>query len=92
MLKKINFSVFVSLSTTVFSQTQIKVLDAENKTNVPYAKIILKGKDYYKNTEQNGDVTLEKDEEIDHIESFGYENYSVSKKIIFIFSNQNSKI
>lgn len=80
MLKKINFSVFVLLSTTVFSQTQIKVLDAENKTNIPYAKIILKGKDYYKNTEQNGDVTLEKDEEIDHIESFGYENYYISQK------------
>jgi hypothetical protein len=92
MLKKINFSVFVSLSTTVFSQTQIKVLDAENKTNVPYAKIILKGKDYYKNTEQNGDVTLEKMKKLITLNRLDMKTILFPKKIIFIFSNQNSKI
>lgn len=85
MLKKINFSVLVLFSATVFSQINIKVIDAENQKPVPYAKLIFKNKDYYKNTGESGEITLAKDEEIDHIESFGYENQAFSEKDNFYF-------
>ncbi|MFC3159783.1 hypothetical protein ACFOEQ_15945 [Chryseobacterium arachidis] len=80
MIKKIGISTFLFFSLTFFSQTQIKVLDSENKNPVPYAKLMFKDKDYYKNTEENGEITLENNEEINHIESFGYENLDVSKQ------------
>ncbi len=80
MVKKISTSIILLLSISGFSQIQIKVLDAENKNPVQYAKLILKDKDYYKNTEENGEATLEKNEEISGIESFGYENLVVTKQ------------
>jgi hypothetical protein len=64
MIKKISISTFSLFSILSFSQTQIKVLDSENQKPIPYAKIILKGKDYYINTEENGEINLEKNEEI----------------------------
>lgn len=42
MIKKISISTFLLYSTLFFSQTQIKVLDLENKKPIPYAKLILK--------------------------------------------------
>lgn len=74
MIRKISISTLLLYSISIFSQTQIKVLDAENKTPIPYAKLTLKDKDYYKNTEENGETFLNKDEEIVEIQSFGYEN------------------
>ena len=65
-------------SSLLFSQ-QIKILDAENQKPIPYAKLILKDKDYYKNTEENGQAQLENTEEISEIQSFGYENLKVEK-------------
>lgn len=77
MIKKMSTSAFFLFSILSFSQTQIKVLDSENQKPIPYAKIILKDKDYYKNTEENGETNLEKNEEISEIQSFGYENLIV---------------
>lgn len=57
-----------------FCQQKIKVIDSENNQPIPYAKIVFKGKDYYKNTEENGEFTLSESEEIDKIECFGYED------------------
>ena len=65
-------------SSLLFSQ-QVKILDAENQKPIPYAKLILKDKDYYKNTEENGQAQLENTEEISEIQSFGYENLKVEK-------------
>ncbi|KUJ51974.1 hypothetical protein [Chryseobacterium sp. JAH] len=62
----------------MFSQ-KIKVIDAENQKPIPYAKLILKDKDYYKNTEENGETLLDKGEEISEIQSFGYENFRTEK-------------
>lgn len=78
MIRKINISTLLLYSISIFSQTQIKVLDAENKTPIPYAKLTLKDKDYYKNTEENGETFLNKDEEIAEIQSFGYENITIT--------------
>lgn len=63
----------------LFSQTQIKVLDAENQKPVPYAKLILKDKDYYINAEENGTANIEQEEKISEIQSYGYENLKVNK-------------
>lgn len=79
MIRKLIIISFLTASALFLSQTQIKVVDEETQEPVPYAKLILKGKDYYKNTEENGVITLEQNEEIDHIESFGYENQSIAK-------------
>jgi hypothetical protein len=38
-------------------------------------KIIFIGKDYSKNTEENGEFTLSESEEIDKIVCFGYEDF-----------------
>ncbi|WP_415324402.1 hypothetical protein [Chryseobacterium sp. MMS23-Vi53] len=73
------FTLFL-FSILTFSQIQIKVLDKNNKKPIPYAKLILRGKNDYRNTEENGEVTLEKGEEIYEIESFGYEKLNVSKQ------------
>lgn len=70
---------FVFITQFFLSQKQFKVLDIETQKPVPYAKIILKNKDYYKNTEENGEIMLEKDEEISEIQSFGYENFQVEQ-------------
>ena len=78
-MKKIFVLVFASISTFYFSQQKITVSDAENQKPIPYAKLILKGKDYYRNTEENGEITLEKDEEVSEIQSFGYENLLVQE-------------
>ena len=64
---------------SVFYTQKISVLDAETQKPIPYAKLILKGKDYYRNTEENGEITLEKDEEVSEIQSFGYENLLVQE-------------
>ncbi len=80
MIKKIGTTSFLLLSISIFSQVQIKVQDAENQKPVPYARLILKDKKYYKNTEENGEAILEKGEEISGIESFGYENLVVTKQ------------
>ena len=63
-MKKIFVLVFTSISTFYFSQQKIIVTDFETQKPIPYAKLILKGKDYYRNTEENGEITLEKDEEV----------------------------
>jgi hypothetical protein len=80
MIKKISILIILLFSIVSFSQTQIKVVDAENKKPIPYAKLILQGKDYYKNTEENGEAALEKGENIYEIESFGYEKLNVLKQ------------
>jgi len=66
------FSCFV-----FYAQQQTQIVDSETQKPIPYAKLILKGKDYYKNTEGNGEISLEKDEEISEIQAFGYENLKV---------------
>ncbi|MFL9835625.1 thioredoxin domain-containing protein [Chryseobacterium terrae] len=76
---KIFTTTFLILSITLFSQNRIKILDSENQKPIAYAKLILKNKDYYKNTEENGETMLEKDEEISEIQSFGFENLHVEK-------------
>lgn len=78
MIKIFSFAM-AFLCSLSYSQQQIQVLDAETQKPVPYAKLILKGKDYYRNTEENGKITLEKDEEPAEIESFGYENFRTEK-------------
>jgi len=78
-MKKILVLVFASITSYYFSQQKIIVTDAETQKPIPYAKLILKGKDYYRNTEENGEITLEKDEEVSEIQSFGYENLLVQE-------------
>lgn len=78
MIQKLTFFTLLLIINLVYCQN-VQVLDLENKKPVPYAKIILKNKDYYKNTEENGEITLEKDEEILEIQSFGYENFQVEQ-------------
>ncbi len=70
---------FLTASALFLSQIQIKVLDAENQRPVPYAKLILKDKDYYINTEESGTATLGQEEKISEIQSYGYENLKVDK-------------
>jgi len=65
-------------SAFTFSQ-KIKILDEETRNPIPYAKLLLKDKDYYKNTEENGETFLEGSEEIAEIQSFGYENFKAEK-------------
>jgi len=65
-------------SAFTFSQ-KIKILDEETWNPIPYAKLLLKDKDYYKNTEENGETILESGEEIAEIQSFGYENFKAEK-------------
>lgn len=77
MIKKLSTTTFLLFSVFSFSQIQIKVLDAENKKPIPYAKLIFQDKTYYKNTEENGETTLEKDEKITKVESFGYESANI---------------
>lgn len=85
-MTKIFTALFFILSLSIFSQNRIKILDSENQKPISYAKLILKDKDYYKNTEENGEATLEKDEEVSEIQSFGYENLKVenSKTTYFL--------
>ncbi|MCX8534519.1 hypothetical protein [Chryseobacterium luquanense] len=78
-MTKIFTALFFFLSLSIFSQNRIKILDSENQKPIPYAKLILKNKDYYKNTEENGEITLEQGEEISEIQSFGYENFQVKQ-------------
>lgn len=78
-MTKIFTALFFILSLSIFSQNRIKILDSENQKPIPYAKLILKDKSYYKNTEENGEAVLEKDEEISEIQSFGYEKLKVEK-------------
>lgn len=84
-MKKIFVLVFASISTFYFSQQKIIVTDFETQKPIPYAKLILKGKDYYRNTEENGEITLEKDEEVSEIQSFGYENLLVQENKAMYF-------
>lgn len=73
-----NFSLALLFSCSVFyAQQQTQIVDAETQKPIPYAKLILKDKDYYKNTEENGEIRLKKDEEISEIQAFGYENLKV---------------
>lgn len=74
MTKKTGIFTFLLLSATSFAQVRIQVLDSESKKPIPYAKLILKDKNYYKNTEENGEAILEKGEKIERLESFGYES------------------
>lgn len=69
--------IFIFLFCLIFGQEKIKIVDAENSQPISYAKIFFKGKDYYKNSEENGEFTLSKNEEIDKIECFGYEDFLV---------------
>ena len=71
------FTLLNLLFISAFSQQKIKVIDAENNQPIPYAKIIFIGKDYSKNTEENGEFTLSESEEIDKIVCFGYEDFLV---------------
>lgn len=79
-------------SSFILSQ-QIKVLDEETRNPIPYAKLILKDKDYYKNTEENGETFLENNEEISEIQSFGYENLKVENyKNIYLLKEKFTEI
>ena len=79
MMKKL-FCLTTIFSTFLFySQQKIKIVDFETKKPISYAKITFKDKQYYKNSEENGEITLENNEEPTEIESFGYENFKVSK-------------
>lgn len=69
--------IFIFLFCLIFGQEKIKIVDAENNQPISYAKIFFKGKDYYKNSEENGEFTLSENEEIDKIECFGYEDFLV---------------
>lgn len=69
--------IFIFLFCLIFGQEKIKIVDAENSQPISYAKIFFKGKDYYKNSEENGEFTLSENEEIDKIECFGYEDFLV---------------
>ena len=77
-MKKIILFTVLLFSSLTFSQ-KISILDEETRSPIPYAKLILKDKDYYKNTEENGQAQLENTEEISEIQSFGYENLKVEK-------------
>ncbi|WP_294285772.1 hypothetical protein [uncultured Chryseobacterium sp.] len=79
MIRKPIIISFLTASVVYFSQIQIKVLDAENQKPIPYAKLILKDKDYYINAEENGTATLGQEEKISEIQSYGYENLKVDK-------------
>lgn len=76
-MKKIVTITSIFLFFIVFSQQKIKVIDAENNQPIPFAKITFKGKDYYKNAEENGEFSLSENEDIEKIESFGYEDILV---------------
>lgn len=78
MTKFLAVTLFI-LSITAFSQNRIKILDAESQKPISYAKLTFKDKHYYKNTEENGEITLEKSEEIFEIQSFGYEDFKVQQ-------------
>lgn len=69
--------IFIFLFCLIFGQEKIKIVDAENSQPIPYAKIIFIGKDYSKNSEENGEFTLSENEKIDKIECFGYEDFLV---------------
>ncbi len=69
--------IFIFLFCLIFGQEKIKIVDSENSQPISYAKIFFKGKDYYKNSEENGEFTLSENEEIDKIECFGYEDFLV---------------
>ena len=76
---KIFITTLLIKSMFVYSQNRIRVLDAENHKPIPYAKLILKDKDYYKNTEEDGGTVLDENEDLSEIQSFGYENLKVEK-------------
>ena len=76
MMKK-TFAIILSFCSVIFFGQKIKVLDSETQKPIPYAKLILKEKAYYRNTEENGEAMLENSEEISEIQSFGYENLKV---------------
>lgn len=78
-MTKFLIATFFAIHAALFSQNRIKILDSENQRPIPYAKIILKNQEYYKNTEGNGEASLENNEEIAEIQSFGYENLKVEK-------------
>lgn len=73
------FVLFLALSGILFSQQKIKIIDAENQKPIPFAKIILKDKDYHKNTEENGEIILDQNENLLEIKAFGYEEMKVRK-------------
>lgn len=79
MIRTLMIISFLTVSALFFSQAQIKVLDEETQKPVPYAKLILQGKNYYINTEESGIATLGREEEISEIQSYGYENLKVDK-------------
>ena len=76
-VKKFLTIIYIFWVCFIASQQKIKVIDAENNQPIPYAKIIFIGKDYSKNTEENGEFTLSESEEIDKIVCFGYEDFLV---------------
>ena len=76
-MKKFLTIIYIFWVCFIASQQKIKVIDAENNQPIPYAKIIFIGKDYSKNTEENGEFTLSESEEIDKIVCFGYEDFLV---------------
>ena len=78
MLRKLTFFILIISFNLIFSQ-KIKVLDSETQKPIAYAKLILNDKDYYKNTEENGEFSLAPEEEISEIQSFGYENLQVKQ-------------
>ncbi|WP_294303321.1 hypothetical protein [uncultured Chryseobacterium sp.] len=79
MIRKPIIISLLTASVLSFSQTQIKVLDEETQKPVPYAKLILKDKNYYINAEESGTATLGQEEKISEIQSYGYENFKVEK-------------
>ncbi len=79
MIRKPIIISFLTASALFLSQTQIKVVDEETQEPVPYAKLILKDKNYYINAEESGTATLGQEEKISEIQSYGYENLNVEK-------------
>ena len=78
-LRRQVFLVFFLLffSNFLFSQ-HLKIVDAESKKPIPYAKMYFNGKEYYRNTDEYGEIDLEENEVPNKIQSFGYEDFIIN--------------
>ncbi len=83
LVKKTLLFFAIFLINLLFAQQKITILDAETKLPIPFAKIIFENS--YRNTEENGEITLTANDLIKEIEAFGYEKPIIEKaKTIYL--------
>ena len=76
-MKKL-FALLFFQSIVISAQTKVKIIDEETQNIIPYATVIFKNRNTYKNAENDGSIEIFKDENIAEIKAYGYEILKVN--------------